>query len=69
MRSLTRISVSIPDFRNEEERKLWENDNDSPFPDENGNATMPCCSHPDYEPTEEDYANAEREWNEAGVEV
>ncbi len=57
----------IPDFRNEEERKIWENDHDSPFPDENGNATMPCCSHPDYEPTEEDYENAEREWKEAGL--
>ena len=59
----------IPDFRNEEERKLWENDNDSPYPDENGNATMPCCSHPDYEPTEEDYANAERDWDKAGLKV
>ena len=48
----------IPDFSNEEERKLYENDNLSPFPDENGNATMPCCSHPDYCPTEEDYAEA-----------
>ena len=56
----------IPDFCNEEERKLWENDNDSPFPDENGYATMPCCSHPDYEPTEEDYANAKQEWKKAG---
>jgi len=57
----------IPDFSNEEERKKWENDTESPFPDENGNADMPCCSHPDYEPTAEDYANAEREWREAGL--
>ena len=57
----------IPDFRNEEERKMWENDHDSPFPDENGNASMPCCSRPDYRPAEEDYANAEREWREAGL--
>ena len=33
----------IPDFRNEEERKLIENDDLSPFPDENGNgATLPA---------------------------
>ena len=57
----------IPDFRNEGERKLWENDHDSPFPDESGNACMPCCSHPDFRPTSEDYANAEREWKEAGL--
>ena len=57
----------IPDFTDEEERKLWENDTASPFPDEDGNADMPCCSHPDYEPTAEDYANAEREWKEAGL--
>lgn len=56
----------IPDFRKEEERKLWENDHDSPFPDASGNVTMPCCSKPDYTPTEEDFANAEREWKEAG---
>lgn len=46
---------------------LWENDTESPFPDENGNATMPCCSHPDFMPGEEDYANAEKEWREAGL--
>jgi len=57
----------IPDFRNEEERKLWENDHSSPFPDENGNVSLPCCSHPDYCPTEEDFANAEKDWVETGV--
>ncbi len=61
------VEYKIPDFRNEEERKVWENDNDSPFPDENGNATMPCCSHPDFKPSEEDYAAAERDWREAGL--
>lgn len=57
----------IPDFSNEAERICWENDHDSPFPDQNGHATMPCCSHPDYMPTDEDFANAEREWREAGL--
>lgn len=32
----------IPDFTNEEERKIYENDNLSPFPDENGNVNYPC---------------------------
>ena len=57
----------IPDFTNEEERKQWENDHESPFPDENGQTTMPCCSHPDYMPTDEDFAHAEEEWQEAGL--
>ncbi|MBE7000662.1 MAG: Gfo/Idh/MocA family oxidoreductase [Ruminococcaceae bacterium] len=57
----------IPDFTSEEERKIWENDTESPFPDENGNATMPCCSHPDFSPGEEDYRNAEKDWQEAGL--
>ncbi|MBR6748295.1 MAG: Gfo/Idh/MocA family oxidoreductase [Clostridia bacterium] len=57
----------IPDFRNEEERKVWENDDLSPFPDENGHAGMPCCSHPDFRPTEEDYAQAEADWKESGL--
>jgi hypothetical protein len=61
------VEYKIPDFRREEERVLWENDHDSPFPDENGNASMPCCSRPDYMPTDEDFANAEREWREAGL--
>ena len=28
---------------------------------------MACCSHPDYMPTEEDFAQAEKEWKEAGL--
>lgn len=31
----------IPDFRNESDCTLYENDNDSPFPDENGYAALP----------------------------
>ncbi len=34
----------IPDFRNEEERSVYANDDLSPFPDENGKATLPCTS-------------------------
>jgi hypothetical protein len=43
----------IPDFRNEEDRKLYENDYLTPFWGDDGSApTLPCCSHPDYKPTE-----------------
>ena len=35
----------IPDFSNEEERKAYENDNLSPFPDENGVANYPCTKY------------------------
>ena len=33
--------MKIPNFRLERVRKKWENDNLTPFPDENGNATLP----------------------------
>ena len=41
------VRFSIPDLRKESERKKWENDFFSPFPDsETGEGpTMPCCSH------------------------
>lgn len=43
----------IPDFRKEEDRKQYENDMLTPFWGEHGEApTLPCCSHPDYKPTE-----------------
>lgn len=43
----------IPDFRTEEARKQYENDRLSPFFGADGSEpTIPCCSHPDYKPTE-----------------
>lgn len=43
----------IPDFRREEDRTLWENDDLTPFYGADGSEpTLPCCSHPDYKPTE-----------------
>ena len=43
----------VPDFRREEDRKLWENDRETPFWSPDGTPpTLPCCSHPDYGPTE-----------------
>ena len=38
-------SYDIPDFRNEEDRLLWQDDTRNPFPDESGEGvTLPCCS-------------------------
>jgi predicted dehydrogenase len=37
--------MKIPNFRLERVRKKWENDDLSPFPDENGNTTLPHCIH------------------------
>ncbi|MBR3751304.1 MAG: Gfo/Idh/MocA family oxidoreductase [Clostridia bacterium] len=55
-------TYEIPDMSKEEDRVLWENDNSTPFPDENGEgATVPCSLDP-YEPTAEDIAEAERVW-------
>ena len=43
----------IPDFHREEDLKKYENDTVSPFPDAvTGKASYPCCSHPDYHPSE-----------------
>ena len=47
------MPMDIPDFRLEEDRVKFENDWDTPFPDLDGNgATVPCCSRPDYLPSE-----------------
>lgn len=44
----------IPDFKTEAARAEYENDFLTPFPGKNGEApTLPCCSHSDYAPTEE----------------
>jgi len=46
-------TYDIPDFRREEDRKLYEADSLTPFWGDDGSApTLPCCSHPDYKPTE-----------------
>lgn len=47
----------IPDFHNEADRKKYENDNRSPFPDKDGKSGFPCCSHPDFKPNDEQYKN------------
>ena len=43
----------IPDFRKEADRCLYEKDFLTPFWGDNGEEpTLPCCSNPDYKPTE-----------------
>ena len=37
--------IKIPNFRLERVRKKWENDNLTPFPDENGTASLPYTVH------------------------
>jgi hypothetical protein len=43
----------IPDFTKEEDCRLYENDRLSPFYGSDGSKpTIPCCSNPDFKPTE-----------------
>ena len=46
-------TYDIPDFHDEACRKQYENDRISPFYSTDGKAPyIPCCSHPDFKPTE-----------------
>ncbi len=54
------VPYDIPDFHKEEDRQKYENDRLSPFPGEGGTASIPCCSHPDYFPAEEQFANYQK---------
>jgi len=45
------MSIEIPDFRLEEDRVKYENDRKSPF--YGAEDPIPCCTHPDYKPSEE----------------
>lgn len=54
------VPYDIPDFHREEDRVRYENDWQSPFPDESGKASLPCCSHPEYVPCAEQYENYKR---------
>ena len=56
----------IPDFSREEDCKLYENDNLSPFPDKNGKTTLPCCIKTDYTPSEEAQRVAREYWAKQG---
>ncbi len=48
------MPYDIPDFRNENDRKKFENDDLSPFVSDNKSpAALPCCSVTDFAPTDE----------------
>lgn len=48
----------VPDFRNKEDRDRFRDDNLTPFWSSDGTPpNYPCCSNPDYEPTEEQRKN------------
>ena len=50
------VPYDIPDFRKEEDRVKYENDHATPFYGADGSEpTIPCCSNPEYRPTEEQY--------------
>lgn len=49
------VPYDIPDLRREEERKKYENDTLCPIPHAGREPDFPCCSHPDYKPTDEQY--------------
>lgn len=46
----------IPDFRRAEDCALYENDRLTPFYGEGTEPNIPCCSHPDFRPTEKQVA-------------
>lgn len=51
------VPYDIPDFTREADCLLYENDHATPFYGEDGTPpTIPCCSHPDHRPTEEQLA-------------
>ncbi len=54
------VPYDIPDFRLEECRRQYENDRQTPFCGTDGSRpNIPCCSNPDYSPTEEQIKKAE----------
>jgi len=51
------VPYDIPDFHKEEDRKKYENDWLTPFLKGDEQPSIAVCSHPDYRPTPEQYAN------------
>lgn len=60
-------AFDIPDFRKEEDRRLYENDDLTPFFGKNGELpTIPCCSDPGYRPSENKLSIYTNALNERG---
>lgn len=52
------MPYDIPDFHNEADLQKYENDRLTPFYGDNGEEpTVPCCSHPDYVPSDKEKEN------------
>ncbi len=60
------IGFDVPDFSREEDRRRYEYDRSSPFPDEHGRVSIPVSSQP-YEPGPDDLAQALQDWKDTGV--
>jgi hypothetical protein len=60
--------MKVPDFKNEAERKQYENDNRSPFPShaETGNRSLPASITGTVKPTKAGMTAARRIWKSAG---
>jgi predicted dehydrogenase len=59
----------IPNFENDDDRSLYENDFDSPFYDSNGNPpTIACCSANDYKANQKQIENYKKALKEVGIE-
>lgn len=54
---------AIPDFRREEDLAQWEADTLSPFPDRDGNRTLPSMIKSDWVPNPDDVAHAHAIWD------
>jgi len=48
------VPYDIPDFHKEEDLAKYENDRLTPFYTDGKEPTLPCCSHPDFKPSEAD---------------
>ena len=52
------VPYDIPDFSKQADRDKWRDDTLSPFYYSDGREpTMPCCSHPDYKPSQQQIDN------------
>lgn len=60
--------VAVPDFRDEESRKEYEDDHWSPWPEDAGPGQPPPSIRGLVEPTEAGRALAEKVWQEIGYE-
>ncbi len=62
------MCYDVPDFKKEADRRKYEFDTISPYPDENYKVDVPCSSQP-YQPTKEDLEKAHSYWTNAAFEL